>query len=53
MTADIVGVAESIMIALLAPNELAAAGAASVRLAEFPAPSKIVPLFKARAFVLS
>ena len=43
----ILGAVVSITIALFAPNEFAAPGLASVRVASFPAASLIVPLFSA------
>jgi hypothetical protein len=47
-----VGAVTSITRALFAPNELAAPGLASVKVAAFPAASLIVPLFNVKADVL-
>lgn len=46
------GTAVLMTMALLAPNELAAPGVASVKVPALPAASLIVPLFKAKAVVL-
>ena len=47
LTLDTVGFVVSMTMASLAPNELAAAGAARVRVAVLPAASLMVPLFRA------
>ena len=52
VTAEIVGKDVSITSALSALMELAARGSARVKVAAFPAPSTMVPLFKAKADVL-
>ena len=46
-TLETVGLVVSMTIASLAPRELAAAGAARVRVAALPAVSLMVPLFRA------
>ena len=53
VTEATVGLWVSITIALFAPNELVAPGAAKVKVAAFPAASFMVPLFKAKALVLA
>ena len=47
----IVGTVVSMINALFAPNEFESPGLASVKVALFPAASRIVPLFKARELV--
>ena len=51
VTADITGTVVSIISVLLAPSELTAAGDAKVKVAAFPAASKMDPLFSAKAVV--
>ena len=51
-TEETVGTTPSITRALFAPNELAAPGLASVKVAALPAASLIVPLFSVKADVL-
>ena len=52
VTADTLGTVVSIISALFAPREFAAASSANVKIALFPAASLIVPLFSANAVVL-
>ena len=47
-TEETVGTTPSITRALLAPNELLESGLARVKIALFPAPSRMVPLFNAK-----
>ena len=51
VTDDTIGAPVSITKALFAPNEPEAPGLASVKVALFPAPSRIVPLFNAKELV--
>ena len=53
VTLETIGLVVSIINDLEMLNDLIAPGSASVRLAGFSAPSKIVPLFKASALVLA
>ena len=50
-TLETVGLVVSTMMASLAPRELAAAGAARVSVAVFPAASLMVPLLRAKDVV--
>ena len=53
LTEAIVGSTPSTTIAFALPSELAAPGAAKVKVDALPAPSLMVPPFNARAFVLT